>query len=231
VAEQLTLPVGLRDSARFENFEPGRNQIALAMVRALAQGRGEPQAFLHGAGGSGKTHLLLAAAVYAQAGGAGARYLGLGALEQCAPDAFEGLEDSALVCVDDVERVAGDAACERALFGLINRARERGAHLLMAGAAAPSGLGIALPDLVSRLGWGPVFRLALLDDADKIEALCRRAQSRGFELPTESARYLLQRCPRDLGHLLGVLERIDTATLSAQRRATLPFLRGLLRET
>jgi len=40
--------------------------------------------------------------------------------------------------------------------------------------------------------------------------------------------WLFAREKRDLGSLLGVLDRVDAASLAAQRRVTVPFLRKLL---
>ena len=40
--------------------------------------------------------------------------------------------------------------------------------------------------------------------------------------------YLFRRVERDLGSLTALLERLDRASLAAQRRITVPFLRGLI---
>ena len=44
----------------------------------------------------------------------------------------------------------------------------------------------------------------------------------------EALDYLLRRVDRDLGSLTALLDRLDRASLAAQRRVTVPFLRGLL---
>jgi DnaA family protein len=85
-----------------------------------------------------------------------------------------------------------------------------------------------LPDLKSRLGWGPVFQLATLSDRDKQAALQMRARRRGLELGNEVAEYLLRRCPRDMDSLFSLLNQLDRASLVAQRRLTIPFVRELL---
>ena len=43
----------------------------------------------------------------------------------------------------------------------------------------------------------------------------------------EVAGYLMARFPRDLHSLFALLDRLDAATLAAQRRLTIPFLREL----
>jgi DnaA family protein len=59
-------------------------------------------------------------------------------------------------------------------------------------------------------------------------ALQLRAEQRGLELPPETARYLLTRERRDMGSLRALLDRLDREALRAQRRLTVPFVRGLL---
>jgi DnaA family protein len=85
-----------------------------------------------------------------------------------------------------------------------------------------------LPDLLSRLSWGITMLTHAPNEAEKIELLRRKAQERGFDLPFESAVYLLQRSPRDLGSLLKIIQDLDHASLSAQRKLTIPFVRSVL---
>jgi hypothetical protein len=67
-----------------------------------------------------------------------------------------------------------------------------------------------------------------LDDADKLQALHLRGQARGFELPDDVGGYLLLRLPRDMHALFAVLDRLDYASLAAQRRLTVPFIKSIL---
>jgi DnaA family protein len=55
-----------------------------------------------------------------------------------------------------------------------------------------------------------------------------RARQRGFELPDDVAHYLLRRAPRDPASLFALLDRLDYASLAAQRKLTIPFVRELL---
>jgi DnaA family protein len=132
------------------------------------------------------------------------------------------------VCVDDVEAAAGYGAWEEALFHLYNRLIDSGGGLLVSAAVAPAQLAIRLPDLVSRLGAAPVYQLHPLNDDQSLEAMRLRARQRGFELPEETGRYLLRRLPRDLSALMSLLERLDTASLAAQRKLTVPFVKSVL---
>ncbi|WP_420824459.1 DnaA regulatory inactivator Hda [Sulfurivermis fontis] len=224
VERQLTLRIGLRDSATFANFLPGDNAAALHL---LQQG-GEPFIYLWGAGGSGRSHLLQAACHAVTAGGGSPAYLPLAGLADTGVAMLDGLEQMSLVCLDDLQAVAGNAAWEEALFHLYNRVRDAGGRLLAAADASPVTLGIQLADLRSRLAWGPVFQLQPLDDAGKLAALQLRARARGMDLSEEVGTYLLRRCPRDMQALFELLERLDQASLAAQRRLTIPFVRELI---
>ena len=225
MAGQLALDVGLSDTATFAAFEPGRNAEVMAVLAAMAAGDGEPQAFIFGKPDSGRSHLTQAAC-HAACGTA--IWVPLHEMGHLGPEIIENLETSALVCLDDLDAVLPDAAWEEALFNFINAARERGTRFVVAARNPPAELGIALPDLVSRLSWGPVFQVRSLDDAGRRAALIRRARARGFDLPQEAADYILRHASRDLSALMGLLERIDRASLTAQRRVSLPFVRELL---
>ena len=220
---QLALPVGLDDRAALDNFVPGANAAALAAVRGQIGRRGHPVLWLWGPPASGKSHLLMGA--YA-ASGDDARYVAVDDGLELA--AVRGLPGTALVCIDDVDRVARDRESERAVFVLFNRLVEAGGALIVSASASPRHVAFALPDLSSRLSSGPVFQLSPLTDEERIAALKLRAEQRGLSLPTEVSRYLLRHYRRDMATLYGLLDRLDAASLVAQRRLTVPFVKEVL---
>ena len=227
---QLPLGIKLRDEATFDSFHAGPNAAVVAAVRALAApGDGAvSQIYLWGPTGSGRSHLLQAACHEAAGAGSLAMYLPLE--EVLAHDAsiFEGMEQFDLLCLDQLEVIAGDPAWEEALFHLYNRLGEHGGKLLVAATAAPRPLGIGLADLASRLGWGLVFQLHPLTDEDKQQMLQLRASLRGLQLSDDVARYILSRGARGMGELFEVLERLDQASLQAQHRLTIPFVKRVM---
>ena len=87
---------------------------------------------------------------------------------------------------------------------------------------------LQLHDLVSRLGWGPVYQLSSPDDETRSAALRLRAANRGMEMPPEVAAYLLKRASRDMHALFALLERLDERSLAAQRKLTIPFVREII---
>ena len=226
---QLPLPVRLPDEASFANFLVcAQNRAALeALHHFLAVGQGS--LFLHGPGGSGRTHLLQAACHAVEARGGAIVYLPLGELQDAPPaELLAGLEAHALVCLDDADAVAGRRDWEEAMFHLYNRCLETGCRLLLAAALPPQQAGLALADLRSRLQGGAIGALAEPDDEGKIAALVLRAHNRGITLEPGVARFVWQRSPRGMAALIAVLDRLDTASLGAGRRLSVPFVKEVM---
>lgn len=228
MSQQLPLGVRLRDDASLDNFLPGANAVVLSALNAFLTDPQEQMIYLWGAGGCGKSHLLQALCHQAGRQGVTAAYFPLANPQEQAPVMCQGLEHYPLVCLDDLQAVAGQPAWEQALFHLYNRVRDRGGKLLVAADRQPSDLGLLLPDLVSRFAWGTVFPLQELSETDKIAALQLRARQRGLQLTTEVAVYLLRRMPRDMTALYALLDQLDHASLIAKRSLTIPFVRTVL---
>jgi DnaA family protein len=196
------------------------------LLGAVALDRASSWLYLSGPPGSGKTHLLLAACAQARAQGLDASYLPLAALPGRLGEALAGQARAALVCLDGLEAIAGNEADEVALFHFHNAARAAGARVLYAASAMPAALALGLPDLRSRLEQCTRIALEPLDEAGRREVLRQRAARRGLELDEGVLDYLLRRVGRDLGTLTGLLDRLDQASLAAQRRLTIPFLKA-----
>ena len=225
--QQLPLGVRLPDRALFASFLPGRNTEALAHARAIVAGEARGVTWLGGPGGSGKTHLLQA--VCAAAGErVRAGYVPLREVAPLGVGVLDGLAQLECLCLDDLDRVAGEPEWERRLFGLLREAEEAGGALVVTAQTPPSLLPWALPDLGSRLTASAVFALRALDESEQHAALELRARLRGLELPEETWQWLRRRYPRDMRRLYELLDTLDAAALAAQRRLTVPFIREVL---
>lgn len=221
------LPLALRWPAhqRFATFATGASGVAVELVRDAARGAGAP-VYVSGPGGSGRTHLLVAACAEAGERGRRAQYL---PLRRHGAELIRGFGGSELIAVDDVDAIAGDAAAEHALFDLYNRCRAEAVSLLFAAALPPAQAGFGLPDLVSRLGASSQAVLRPLDEAARRSLVVERARARGIELDEAALDWLFVHARRDLASLLAELDRIDRASLAARRRVTVPFLRSIMR--
>jgi len=225
------LPLALRwpQRQRFEHFHAGANAAAVAAVQQQSLLANAPWVYLHGASGSGRSHLLIAACQAANAAGRVVQYLPLASVGDSSA-ALRGVAGTELVALDDLGAIAGQRDAEHALFDLYNRANAEGSSLLFAASATPSQLGLELPDLRSRLGACTQFALKPLDDDERRLVLKAQAASRGIELDDSVLDWLFARYVRDLGALLELLDKLDQASLAAQRRITVPFLRNFLRD-
>ena len=220
---QLLLGIGLRDSESFANFYPAQNEQVLQGL----QQTDEAFIYLWGSRGCCKTHLLQAMCRQLAERGQTVAYLPL-AEEGMMPQMLEGMETMSLLAIDDLDQIAGNAEWEAALFHLYNRIRDAGGRLLVAARVGPAALPVQLRDLASRLSYGLTLQMHEPVDEEKLKLLQLRAANRGFDLPHEVANYLLKRCERDMTSLIGLLERLDSATLQAQRKLTIPFVKSLL---
>lgn len=223
------LPLALRypPDQRFESFiAPPAG--ALPALSALATTAGADWVYLSGASRTGKTHLALAVCAAAEQQGRRAAYLPLAAAAGRLRDALDALEGHDVVALDGLDAVAGGREDEVALFDFHNRARSSGLNVLYTARGIPDDIGLVLPDLRSRLQ--QCLRLVLdpLDDDGRRDVLRDRAQRRGLVLEDAALDWLLTRTDRDLGALVVLLDRLDRASLAAQRRITVPFLRQVL---
>ncbi len=218
--KQIPLPIGPQPEPSFDNFLPGANAAALEHLRTLVL-PGAP-VYLWGLAGSGKSHLLRGLAARCQAQGQRVGWF----------DAAEHLPwllspDWSVVVIDRCELL--DAEAQQAAFALFIEAAAHGVQVAAAGRLPPVDLPLR-DDLRTRLGWGHVFALHLLPDAETRAALRREGDRRGILLSDELMDHLLTHFPRDLGHLMRLFDRLDNFALARSRRLTVPLLRQMLAE-
>jgi len=206
---QLAFALGHHTSVAREDFLEGpANAAALAMVERWPDW---PDRLLVVVGpeGSGKSHL---AAIWGEA--AGARFLAARALGET--NLARALSTGALV----IENVAAEAVDERALFHLVNLAREQGAFMLITALAAPSGWTLKVPDLASRLRALPVVELGPPDDALLRAVLVKLFADRQLAVDESLLTYLLNRIDRSFVAAREVVERLDREALRLRRPVT-----------
>lgn len=222
-ARQLTFALAPPAAPTFANFVTGPNAEAVATLKRCASVAGGDAAavvVLWGAPGAGKSHLLQAAVEAARTAGRAASYV---ATPASLGDAT--VEASALVAIDDVDRA--DASTQAKLFTLFNALAAQGGRFLAAAATPPASLALR-DDLRTRLGWGLVYEVRPLSDAEKPMALAAYARERGFTLPDDVIAYLLAHDRRDMASLVRTLAALDAHSLALRRPITVPLIRDWL---
>jgi DnaA family protein len=141
---------------------------------------------------------------------------------------LDGVDQSQLICIDDIEAIVGQSDWEEALFHLFNQLRDQDKYLVIASHTAPRELSLNLKDLHSRLQWGSVLHLSSLDENDRLAAIQMRARQLGLELPDDVANFLLKRVRRSSSDLFAMISMLNKASLIDQRKLTIPFVKQTL---
>jgi DnaA family protein len=225
---QIPLQLEPRRPDRFDDFIAGPNENTLAAVRQLLNEPGG-SLFLSGPDGSGKSHLLNALCHEARANGLAAFYIAPKRLPEEAAASLEGLQVLDLVCVDDLDSVAGNPVWENALFACFNEVRTAQGRLIVSSKQPLASIKFHLPDLASRMAWGVRQNLRLPDDGGKLEILQQRAVALRIDLPDDVQNYLLKYSKRDMSSLLLALERLKDAAFAGKRKITVPLAREVLK--
>lgn len=234
---QLSLPIHQIDDETLENFCAENGEILLNSLRQNFDDVRQPFFYVWGSKSSGKSHLLKAVNHHYLQNGKLASYIPFEKLAYFSPAVLDNAGELDVICLDDIQLIFGDPEWEQAIFHLINCLR--GQHdlfspkktlLLISADCPPQQLQFSeeREDLSSRLGWGEVFHLNELKDEQKREVLIRTAHDKGLELTDEVANFLLKRLDRDLFVLKDKLNNLDQASLQAQRKLTIPFVKEIL---
>ncbi|WP_353092311.1 DnaA regulatory inactivator Hda [Methylibium sp.] len=218
--KQLPLLLGPGPAQSFENFAVGANAVAVGALRAASSS--STPLYVWGPAGAGKTHLLRALA--REAAVQGRR---VGAFDPSLEAPWPWGEGVDLVLLDGCDDF--DAARQHAAFALFVEAATHGVPVVAAGRLPPVDLPVR-EDLRTRLGWGPVFQLLPLAEAEMRVTLKREAGRRGIALSDDVTSYLLTRFARDLGSLMALLDALDQFALIEQRAVTVPLLKRMLTE-
>jgi chromosomal replication initiation ATPase DnaA len=204
--------------AREDFLEGPANAAALALIDQWPDWPDRVVAIV-GPTGSGKSHL---ASIWAAT--AGARFLASRALLDIHPPAA--LATGALV----LEDVCAEGLNERALFHLLNLAREEAAFLLLTARTAPTSWKVAIRDLASRLRVIPTVILAAPDDALLGALVVKLLADRQITVDQSVVTYVLNRIERSFAAARSIVERLDQEALRQRRPVTRALAAELLRE-
>ncbi|MFO1099440.1 MAG: chromosomal replication initiator DnaA [Xanthobacteraceae bacterium] len=217
---QLTLALSHPASLAREDFMVGPcNAAALDAIERWPDWPGRTLALV-GPRGSGKSHL---AAIWAAR--AGARMIAASALDEAAAPAA--LASGAVL----VEDAAASAVNERALFHLLNIAREEQGYVLLTAESAPATWTLRLADLASRLRAVPVVTIGPPDDALFRTVLVKLFADRQLTVDEALLVYLERRVERSIVAAQAVVAALDREGLRQQRPVTRALAAELLDAT
>jgi DnaA family protein len=219
---QLILNLSATALPSLRSFVTGRNEEVIALLSGYDRDETELDkrfVYLWGESSAGKSHLLQAMSSLKNS-------LYLSAETINADNAtLDATSNITLYLLDDCDRLDPDA--QIAVFALFNRLRDGGRALIATGSIPPLQLTLR-EDLRTRLGWGLIYQLHELTDAEKIDALTDAAMERGLTLSPGVIPYLITHFARDMQSLMAMLDALDRYSLETRRPITLPLLRSLL---
>ena len=218
VPRQLTLALGHAESLERDDFMRGpSNAAALALIESWPDWPSHA-AVLTGPEGSGKSHL---AAIWAQE--VGARFLAARSLADA--DLPAALATGSLV----VEDIAEGGFDERALFHLLNLAREDEAFVLLTARTAPATWSLNIRDLASRLKILPVVAMSAPDDNLLRALLVKLFADRQIYVDESLVGYVALRIERTFAAARATVARLDQEALRRKRPLTRALAAELLR--
>jgi DnaA family protein len=226
--QQIALDIGFSTGPTLASFWTGSNAAALEHLRlwtdAHTDSRSPVPTYLWGESACGKTHLLRGVCEALLSQGASVGWLDA---STAIPASYD--DRWAAVILDEVHLY--DAVQQHAAFNwFVNALSPRDGHarwVLAAGTLPPADLKLR-EDLRTRLGWGHVFHIELLDEPERRAVLRKEADTRGIFLGDDVMDFMLKRFSRDLGSLMQLLDHLDGYALRTQRAVTIPLLKAML---
>ena len=221
---QIPLDVSLSEYMTFETFYLGPNK---SVVDSLRDEKNQ-LIWLAGLEGFGKTHLLHAFLNSHEHENKKVLYLPMSESQDFTPDILDNLTQYDLVAIDDIENIIGDMTWEEQLLKFYEDSYSTRNKILITANDTPKGLNFLLPDLSSRFNLALIERLRPMNEDEMIKAILIHSKARGFDLPEDSAKYLINRVPRDVSVLIDMIKLLDYESLSMQRKLTIPFIKTVL---
>lgn len=207
---QLVLDLAHRPALAAEDFLiSDANRAAVALIDRWPDWP-QASALVVGPARSGKSHL---ANVWRLRTGAAASVAAASVDES----AIELLQRAQALVVEDLDLGIGS---ERALFHLLNLAKEAKAHLLLTSARAPEQLEVTLPDLRSRLRALALVRIEAPDEALLRALLVKLFNDRQLIVEPHVIEHLALHVDRSMEAAASIVAEIDRRALATKRKVT-----------
>ncbi len=223
--QQATLPFNQQSTQNFKQYI-GNDSV----VETLQQPQSLPQfVYIWGNSYSGKTHLLNALEGYLTEAkvvclAVDAIYLTQVELVQVLP---QGL---AYLLLDDVHKLAGEAASEVALFNLFNHCKAKGVTLIVTASAHSKSTVWQLPDLISRLNSGLTLKVESLQGEMALYCITRQFEINGIPLEPAVIQYLQTHHSSDYAELYRLFLQVSIESLKLKRKVTVPLLKQIMQQ-
>ena len=224
---QILIPFDLPEVWSFDSFLSNDQKWVVAALKdwSVQSIDVAPFCWVWGASGVGKSHLLSAVCYHLLDKGR-VCYFDLSNLEKYSPDMIVDLSSSYLVCIDNIDSIAGNYLWEKSLFALYNEAVMMQKCKLIVSSSKPFQFTkFILPDLNSRMSQGLQLEVKRLAADQLSKALICRANIFGFELSQVVANYLIIHFSSCNKCLFGYLGYLKDFSWQNKRKVTIPLVK------
>ena len=221
--QQLIFPWSKKSIAIFDHFY--MDDLNLHIKDALLK---QDDLFLYGIPGTGKSFLMQSLCNYYTSSKKTSLYIPLNEVKEYRSDFLDSLEELDLICIDEVDSIAGDDIWEVAIFNLINNCLISRCRLIFCSQLNPSSINFNLADLISRIKKIDHMELLPISDNNLRDALKFIIDIRSIKIGNNEIDYLLRHSRRNIKNLVKIIEKLDQLSLKLKRRITIPLIKELI---
>lgn len=227
IPKQLPLAVHLRPDAKLSSLYVEPNRWFVDWLQSEWPSSRIPFCWLDAEPGSGLSHVIQAIAQQGEQLGQSVFYVSFAQAHQLSSEVLADLAGFDLLCLDDLDCIAGQPEWDLALLHCFNEMQAQQKQLVVGSHQALATLKPQmLPDLWSRMSSGLVVHWRRPEYW--ITAIEHVVQAQGMLMGAAARQYFAARAPRDWAQVMMLVNTLDQAALSAQRRITIPFIRQVL---
>ena len=221
--KQLTFPWNKSNKSKFDNFyfESSNIEVKDALL-------GSEDIFLYGLKKTGKTYLLQSLCNYYFNKGRTSLFIPLKEVKDLGSQITESLENLDLICIDDVDLIAGDNLWEKAIFNLINDCLLTDCRLVFCSSFNPSNINLELKDLMSRIKKINHIEIFPVQSNNLTNAIKFIANSRSINLGEREINYLITYSERSIANLVNIIKKLDDLSMELKRKISVPLIKEVI---
>ena len=218
--EQLTFPWSKPNNSSFNDFYFEINNLSV-----LSNLKGEEDLVIYGTSKVGKSFLLQSLCNYFSEANKSSLYIPLKELSSYETGLLDNLEKLNLVCIDDLEIIAGDNKWETAIFNLINDCLLSSCRIVFSSNINPSLISFQLRDLFSRIQKINQMEVFPVKSDNLAEAVRFFADLRSINIGDKEIAYLINHSKRSMGDLVTNINLLDKLSMQLKRKITIPLIK------
>ena len=221
--KQLTFPWNKNNKSKFDNFyfETSNIKVKDALL-------GSEDIFLYGSKQTGKSFLLQSLCNYYFNEDKTPSLIPLKEVMDLGSQITESLESLDLICIDDVDLIAGDDSWEIAIFNLINECLLSNCRLVFCSSSNPSNINFELMDLMSRIKKINHIELFPVKTDNLTNAIKFIANASSINLGEREINYLITYSERSIANLVNTIKKLDDLSMELKRKISIPLIKEVI---